>query len=58
MEWTILKINFSIVGCDGHVMGYRFVKQRDSQSILATVIFSSCSIDVLYVSIFYSIFNV
>ena len=33
----IRKTNFSIGGCDGHVVGYDIVERVDSKSVLTTV---------------------
>ena len=35
--WSTLKINLSIIGCDGLVVRYGFVGRVDSQSIFMTV---------------------
>ena len=42
-DWAILKIIFSIIGCDGHVVRYGFVGQVDSQSVLMTVNLFVCA---------------
>lgn len=49
----ILKINFSIGGCDGHVVGYGFVERGDSKSFLTTVNLFFMFIDSLHSMIFF-----
>ena len=38
-RWPILKIDFSVLGCNGHVVVYSFLGKVDSQSILMRVNF-------------------